>query len=149
MKTVKLITCNDAIQAHILQGALENEGIDSVLHNENFSNLYRGFVSNIAGVDIFVVEEDYEKAIQVLKDNQSWPEELKFCPHCGSSDIKFVLKKTNKMRTACATVFSMLAASPPGNVHWEYVCHQCHERFEKPISKIKSAENSEEPLVEE
>ena len=59
MKTVKLITCNDAIQAHILQGALENEGIDSVLHNENFSNLYRGFVSNIAGVDIFVVEEDY------------------------------------------------------------------------------------------
>ena len=27
MKTVKLITCNDAMKAHILQGALENEGI--------------------------------------------------------------------------------------------------------------------------
>ena len=26
MKTVKLITCNDAMKAHILQGALENEG---------------------------------------------------------------------------------------------------------------------------
>ena len=25
MKTVKLITCNDAMEAHILQGALENE----------------------------------------------------------------------------------------------------------------------------
>lgn len=25
MKTVKLITCNDAMKAHILQGALENE----------------------------------------------------------------------------------------------------------------------------
>ncbi|MBD9112002.1 MAG: DUF2007 domain-containing protein [Bacteroides nordii] len=37
MKTVRLITCNDAMQAHILQGALENEGIDSLLHNENFS----------------------------------------------------------------------------------------------------------------
>ena len=37
MKTVKLITCNDAMEAHILQGALENEGIESVLHNENFS----------------------------------------------------------------------------------------------------------------
>ena len=24
MKTVKLITCNDAMKAHILQGALEN-----------------------------------------------------------------------------------------------------------------------------
>ena len=33
MKTVKLITCNDAMKAHILQGALENEGIESILHN--------------------------------------------------------------------------------------------------------------------
>ena len=31
MKTVKLITCNDAMKAHILQGALENEGIESML----------------------------------------------------------------------------------------------------------------------
>ena len=38
MKTVKLITCNDAMKAHILQGALENEGIESILHNENFSS---------------------------------------------------------------------------------------------------------------
>ena len=34
MKTVKLITCNDAMKAHILQGALENEGIESILHND-------------------------------------------------------------------------------------------------------------------
>ena len=41
MKTVKLITCNDAMKAHILQGALENEGIESILHNENFSTSER------------------------------------------------------------------------------------------------------------
>ena len=50
MKTVKLITCNDAMKAHILQGALENEGIESILHNENFSTLYKSCVSSIAGV---------------------------------------------------------------------------------------------------
>ena len=50
MKTVKLITCNDAMKAHILQGALENEGIESILHNENFSTLYKSCVSNIAVV---------------------------------------------------------------------------------------------------
>lgn len=48
MKTVRLITCNDAVQAHILQGALENEGIDSLLHNENFSSLLKSYVSNIS-----------------------------------------------------------------------------------------------------
>ena len=93
MKTVKLITCNDAMKAHILQGALENEGIESILHNENFSTLYKSCVSSIAGVDILVADDDYEKAVQVLRDNQSWPEELTLCPYCGSSDIKFRLKK--------------------------------------------------------
>ena len=96
MKTVKLITCNDAMKAHILQGALENEGIESILHNENFSTLYKSCVSSIAGVDILVADEDYEKAVQVLRQNQSWPEELTLCPYCGSSDIKFV-----RTQTAC------------------------------------------------
>ena len=31
MKTRKLITCDDAFRAHLIQGALENEGIFSVL----------------------------------------------------------------------------------------------------------------------
>ena len=99
MKTVKLITCNDAMKAHILQGALENEGIESILHNENFSTLYKSCVSSIAGVDILVADEDYEKAVQVLRQNQSWPEELTLCPYCGSSDIKFVLRE--RTQTAC------------------------------------------------
>ena len=51
MKTVKLITCNDAMKAHILQGALENEGIESILHNENFSTLYKSCVSSIVGFE--------------------------------------------------------------------------------------------------
>ena len=44
MRTVRLTTCDDAFQAHVIQGALENEGIASVLHNENTSNVLRGLV---------------------------------------------------------------------------------------------------------
>ncbi len=98
MKTVKLITCNDAMKAHILQGALENEGIESILHNENFSTLYKSCVSSIAGVDILVADETMRNAVQVLRDNQSWPEELTLCPYCGSSDIKLVIKKESGWR---------------------------------------------------
>ena len=54
MKTVRLITCDGAFQARLIQGALENEGIASVLHNENTSNILRGFTPTISGVDIFV-----------------------------------------------------------------------------------------------
>ena len=144
MKTVKLITCNDAMQAHILQGALENEGIESILHNENFSTLYKGFVNSIAGVDILVMEDDYEKAVQVLRDNQSWPEELVLCPYCGSSDIKFALRKEGRVRAFGATVVAMLAGAPPGDNHWNYTCKQCHKTFETPVSEYRPVEESEE-----
>ncbi len=144
MKTVRLITCNDAMQAHIVQGALENEGIASMLHNEHFSTLYRGCISNISGVDVWVTEEEYDKAVQVLKENQSWPEELLLCPHCGSSDIRFLLKKGKRWRAIGAAILSMLTATPPGNNHWEYACRQCGKTFETPVSRFPSPEGKEE-----
>ncbi len=144
MKTVKLITCNDAMKAHILQGALENEGIESILHNENFSTLYKSCVSSIAGVDILVVDEDYDKAVQVLRDNDSWPEELTLCPYCGSSDIRLVLRKGKRWRAMGAAVLSALMVIPPGDNHWNYICKQCHKNFEMPVSKFDPSAVAEE-----
>ena len=146
MKTVKLITCNDAMKAHILQGALENEGIESILHNENFSTLYKSCVSNIAGVDILVADEDYENAVQVLRDNDSWPEELTLCPYCGSSDIQLVLRKGKRWRALGAAIISALMVTPPGDNHWNYTCKQCHKTFEMPVSKFNPSAETEELL---
>ena len=113
MKTVKLMTCNDAAQAHIIQGALENEGISSLLHNENMSTLLRGYINNIAGVDILVDEADYEAAVRLLEQNQMIPEQLKYCPFCGSSDIKFVLKKEHRVRAIMSAIVSLLGICLP------------------------------------
>ena len=136
MKTVKLITCNDAMKAHILQGALENEGIESILH--------KSCVSNIAGVDILVADEDYENAVQVLRDNDSWPEELTLCPYCGSSDIQLVLRKGKRWRALGAAIISALMVTPPGDNHWNYTCKQCHKTFEMPVSKFNPSAETEE-----
>lgn len=144
MKTIRLITCCSAAQAHIFQGALENEGICSVLHNENFSSLLVGFVDYISGVDILVNEDDYAEAVRVLKRNQAWPDEFKLCPFCGSGDIRFLLKKGKRIRAIGAAVFSALASVPPGTNHWEYSCRQCGKSFEVPISEFPLPENNEE-----
>ena len=114
MKTVRLITCDGAFQARLIQGALENEGIASVLHNENTSNILRGFTPTISGVDIFVYEDDYERAMALLERNQMIPEQLKYCPCCHSPHIKFVLKKSHSFRAFMAAIFSILAGAPPG-----------------------------------
>ena len=143
MKTVRLITCDDAVQAHIIQGALKNEDIASLLHNENMSTVMRGYSSEIAGVDVLVYEDDYNRAVDLLERNQMIPEQLKYCPCCGASDIKFVLRKQHRIRAVMAALLSMLAAAPPGTDHWEYVCKQCGAHFEKPVARLKEDSDKE------
>lgn len=65
MKTVYLATLENSSQASILQNALENEGIESFLKNEILST-----VINTPGfqIEIEVLEADYEKALEVLKN---------------------------------------------------------------------------------
>ena len=66
MRTVRLITCNTSFEAHVLKNALEAEGIQSALHNENVTNLYGGMISAFSGVDIFVYDKDLERAKQII-----------------------------------------------------------------------------------
>jgi hypothetical protein len=65
MKTVYLATLENSSQASIVQSALINEGIESFLKNEILST-----VINTPGfqIEIEVAEEDYEKALEVLKN---------------------------------------------------------------------------------
>jgi hypothetical protein len=64
-KTVILTTCDNAMHAHILQGALENEGIPSMLQNElSASVALQGMIG--MGVQILVFEKDLEKAQKIL-----------------------------------------------------------------------------------
>lgn len=96
MKTIRLTTCDDSFQAHLIQGALENEGIPSLLHNDNTSNILRGLTPVISGVDILVYADDYDKAMDILRRNQMVPEDLKYCPHCHSPHIRLVRRKAKE-----------------------------------------------------
>lgn len=142
-RTVKLITCDDAFRAHLIQGALDNEGIPSVIHNENTSNVMRGFVSNLSGVDVLVYEADYQKALDLLEQNQMVGEQLKYCPSCGSDDIRFGLRKGKRLRAVWAALLSALSFAPPGTAHWEWHCRQCGARFEQPVSRSHRPEKKD------
>ncbi len=137
MRTVRLITCDDSFQANLIKGALENEGIPVILHNEHTSDVMRGYIREASTVDILVDEHDSERALQLLERNQMIPERLNRCPHCHSDQIMFVLKKKHRFRAILAGFLALLAASSPGTEHWEYVCKQCGAHFDKPVGKNK------------
>ncbi len=137
MKTVRLTTCVDAMQAHILQGALENEGIESVLHNENFSSLLPGFTNIMgAGVQIFVMECDYEQALTILERNE--PRTKKYCPCCGSEDISIGLGKRKFTKIFFAFLSAVVTFTPMGNIRATCECRQCKAEFDVPAEKPDS-----------
>lgn len=111
MKTVRLITCDSSFQARLILGALENEGIAGILHNENSSNILKGYINNI-GVDIFVYEDEYEKALKVLEQNEIIAKQMKYCPYCHSDNIEYTLKKRKNTCTLCDIFISAYSNSP-------------------------------------
>lgn len=122
------------MQAHIIQGALESESIESVLHNENFSALMAGYGNEIAGVDIMIAESDYEHACEVLKNGGFAAEERKLCPSCGSSDITYRPRKDRKIKMFFALLSSVFSTTPGRNRRWEFHCNKCDDCFENPTA---------------
>ena len=69
-KTVILKSCDTSFEALLIQERLKSEGIDSVLHNENFSNIYGGIVGNFTSVDVLVWEDELESARKIIAQDE-------------------------------------------------------------------------------
>lgn len=69
MKTISIKSCRDPFEANVLKGRLENEGIPCFLTNENLTTLLpHHFMWDSSGVQIFVDEDDVERALEVLAE---------------------------------------------------------------------------------
>ena len=66
MKTVRLASFNDNVQAHMLQDILKDEGIESMLQGEH-ANQVMSYIRGI-DIDILVFEKDLARAQAVLKE---------------------------------------------------------------------------------
>lgn len=66
MKTVRLVSFNDNVQAHMLQDMLRDEGIESMVQGE-FTNQVMSYIRGI-DVDVLVFEKDLERAQAILKE---------------------------------------------------------------------------------
>lgn len=69
-KTVRLMTCNTAPEAHMIKGRLENEGIECFLKNEESTNMLPMFNNMVGGgVQIMVFENDFERAEEIVNND--------------------------------------------------------------------------------
>ena len=66
MKTVRLASFNDNVQAHMLQDILKDESIESMLQGEH-ANQVMSYIRGI-DIDILVFEKDLARAQAILKE---------------------------------------------------------------------------------
>jgi hypothetical protein len=137
MKTVRLITCENDAQAHILQGALENEGIPAILHNEITARVLNGYIGHL-GIDILVQETDYDRALSLLEENRMIPEQLRYCPYCHSDQIRLTYKRKYRFQAFFNMLSGLITGKAVNPLYWEYHCQTCQKNFPKPVSKSTS-----------
>ena len=124
-KTIRLITCDTLQEAYFIKNRLNNEGIDCFLTNENFTGLMPNYYNILgSGIQILVLESDYDRSKELVKDKTE-PESIeKICPFCGSDKISLQLGK-HKILKIFYILLVMLAAIPIGKLKLQYCCKNC------------------------
>jgi hypothetical protein len=124
-KTIRLITCENIIEAYFIKNRLNNEGIDCFLTNEYFTNLLPNYFNLFgSGVQVFVFERDFEKSRGVIKDKFEPEKAEMICPLCGSTEIGLGFG-SHKFHLGIGVLLTILVGVPIGNVHVRNYCKKC------------------------
>jgi hypothetical protein len=128
-KTIRLITSDNITEAYFIKDRLTNEGIDCFLTNENFTTLMPNYYNLFgSGIQVFVIEEDYEKSRELLKDKIE-PEQVEtVCPFCGSTEISFGFGK-HRILKIFNVLLAFMMCIPIGNVRVRQYCKSCKEEL--------------------
>ena len=128
-KTIELIISDTITDAWFIKNKLNNEGIDCFLTNQNFTTLLPNYYNLFgAGVQVVVLESDYEKSKELIKDKLEPENVEKVCPFCGSTDIRMGFGK-HKILKIFNILLAILIAIPIGNIRARYYCKTCKEEI--------------------
>jgi hypothetical protein len=120
---VTLKSFNTTIEAHLARGMLESEGVEAVIRDEHTISIRPYLSQALGGVRLDVLEEDFERARELL-DVPSMQPEPKLCQHCGGKGIAVTDPKGN-----LAAILTTLFTVVPGHLlKPKFRCAQCgHE----------------------
>jgi len=129
MAAKRILTCESIAQAYLLKGRLANEGIDSFLTNENFTNLFPLYNNMLgSGIQLMIDEKDEVEAKKILKEYIEPNNVEMICPYCGSQNIVLGLGR-NKGFKILNMLIAILAFLPLGHIKPKYYCKDCNKEI--------------------
>jgi DNA-directed RNA polymerase subunit RPC12/RpoP len=121
---------NNYIEANIMRGRLEEEGINCWLKDEVIVTVDPILTNAVGGIKLMVPEVQAERAFDLLKQYRSETEARIKCPRCGSSNIEYVTtprKASNWFGVLIGILFTSFALSGDKVYH----CFNCGNEFEE------------------
>lgn len=125
-KTIIVARCRDTINAHLIQGRLESEGIASIIHND-----FRAY--DIGTVDVLVYAKDYDRAYQIIRSTTpEFTSDEITCPFCGSTDISPAPRSKKRLANALLLILAFFGSFFVRTTsRSQYRCNRCNSLFEK------------------
>jgi predicted RNA-binding Zn-ribbon protein involved in translation (DUF1610 family) len=117
------------IDANILLGRLQEEGINCWLKDENTVTINPIWTQAVGGIKLMVAGAQAERAKDILSSIKLVKEEQNTCPQCGSQNVELVStpRKASNWLAVLAGLFLFSYAMPPHKVNH---CFNCGAEFE-------------------
>lgn len=128
MGLIKIRTFDNYIEANMVAGFLESEGIEPFLLDEFTATIDPILTNAIGGIKLAVKEEDAAKAKEILAAEDERKRKLMQCPKCGAQNVEYIaVAKPRNWLTAFTTfVLGSYAAAPDKKYH----CFTCGYEFD-------------------
>lgn len=140
MDFVLLQSFSNYIDAEIILGRLQSEGIDCWLKDENVSTILP-ILGNASGdIKLMVAADELEKAAALLKDFVQEKRSNFLCPNCGSGEIEYV-SSPRETANWLSVILGFLFFSYAMSVKiWH--CFKCGAEFKEPVQREEVKQQS-------
>jgi hypothetical protein len=142
MTTDKIVvyqTFSDPINANIVKGLLDSQGIECFLADENIVTLNALYSNAVGGVKLNVFEKDVER-ISALLESENIPTETDqvkeeekgkvICPNCHSDNVSY--GGSVKRKFGYLDIFiAFLVMIYPFTMRKTFHCFDCNHEFKK------------------
>ena len=129
------------IDANIILGRLQNEGINCWLKDENLVSTIPLWAAATGGIKLMVADTQVEEVKSLLKDFAEEKRKQFSCPKCGSNDIDFISspRDSRNWLSVILGFFFFDYAMPVKTWH----CFTCGAEFKEPAEQVNKATGDE------
>jgi DNA-directed RNA polymerase subunit RPC12/RpoP len=129
MDFVAVKSFSNYIDAHIILGRLQEEGIQCWLKNEATTTIMPIWTTALGGIQLMINRNQADRATDLLSRFEEERKEMIRCPHCDSEDVEYintVRKPVNWLSAAASFLLSDMAVMPEQRYH----CFSCGKEWE-------------------